>query len=144
MESSILNGISGALGVTFCALLPIMGFFFGMSPLACGGRQIFMVTSARFPPTSEDNGGRQRNYFSRWLVTNNVYRRWTRRWLIFCQREWRCHFGQEDRLIGTAPKGWYAKQDLEAYYRDLQRMNWERESLRLSFVFYKLKSPIFS
>lgn len=56
VKSGLWDSMPGSLGVMVRRIIPILGFFFYMNPEECGQRQVFMSTSARFPPASSEGG----------------------------------------------------------------------------------------
>jgi hypothetical protein len=52
VESGLWQGIQGLSGIMIRAVFSVLGRFVYTTPEACGERQMFMATSARFPPAS--------------------------------------------------------------------------------------------
>ncbi|RFU25717.1 hypothetical protein B7463_g10615, partial [Scytalidium lignicola] len=54
VKSGLWHSMPGILGVVVRIIMPILGFFSYMKPEECGQHQVFMATSARFPPASSE------------------------------------------------------------------------------------------
>lgn len=64
VESGLWQGITGVLGVLVRAAFFVAGRLVYTRPEECGERQMFMATSARFPPASSSSSSQAEKGFS--------------------------------------------------------------------------------